>query len=65
MGASELVNEEYKAWRKKPIVDKTWTNAKKHFRDALDEMESIQKLTTAGGGLMANSAKLQTVEDKV
>ena len=61
MGASGMVNEEYKAWKKKAVAEKTWTNAKKHFRDALDEMEGIQKLTTAGGGLMTKSAKLQTM----
>ena len=60
-----MVNEEYKAWKKKPLADKTWTNAKKHFWEALDDIEGIQKLTTAGGGLMANSAKLKNVEDKV
>ena len=30
------VNEEYKAWKKNPVANKTWTNAKKHFRDALE-----------------------------
>ena len=56
LGATGLINEEYKAWRKKPLSDRTWTKAKSHFRDALEDASGIEKLTTAGGGLLANSA---------
>ena len=56
LGTTGLINEEYNAWRKKPISDRTWATAKTHFRDALEDASGIEKLTTAGGGLLANSA---------
>ena len=72
LGATGLMNEEYKAWKKKPVTDRTWKKAKRHFRTALADATGIQKLTTAGSGLMANSALKQTrtpapkaIEDKV
>ena len=65
VGATGMVNEEYNAWKKKPAADKTWANAKKHFRDALANVEGIQKLTTASGGMYANNIHIKTIEDKV
>lgn len=64
LGATGMVSVEYKAYRKKPVADKTQENANKHFHYAINNVEGIQKLTTVGSRLLANNINAKNVKDK-
>ena len=42
LGATGLINEEYKAWKKKSITNHTLRNSKAHFHEALEEARGIK-----------------------
>ena len=60
IGQTGLVSGEYTKWCAKPVDDRNWTNAKKHFRKALRDAQKVAKMTEAHVGLTTNA----TIEEK-
>ena len=50
------VNGKYLKWKAKPLNNRGWKLAKIWFRDALNYVDDINKLTAGEAGLTANSA---------
>ena len=64
MGKTGLVSNEYTTWCAKAATDRTWTNAKKHFRKALKDQKKISQMTSAAAGLSVNATmKTKARED--
>ena len=65
IGSTGMVNSAYTKWRTKPTADRTWKNAKVHFRKALKDLSAINKITAGEAGLTANATTQQATDDKV
>ena len=55
LDAMGMMNRKYLKWKSKPLHNRGWKPAKIWFRDALNNMEEIKKLTAGKAGLTANA----------
>jgi hypothetical protein len=65
IGGTGMVNTAYTKWRTKPTPDRTWKNAKVHFRKALKDLDAINKITVGEAGFTANATTQNESGDKV
>ena len=56
LGTTGMMNDKYLKWKSKPLHNRGWKPAKIWFRDALNNVEEINKLTAGKAGLTANAA---------
>ena len=56
LGATGMMNGKYLKWKMKPINSRGWKPGKIWFRDALNDVDAINKLTAGEAGLTSNSA---------
>ena len=55
LGAMGMIKGNYLKWKAKPLNSRRWKPAKIWFRDALNNVEEINKLTAGKAGLTANA----------
>ena len=56
LGATGMTNRKYLKWKAKPLNNHWWKPAKIWFRDALNNVDTINKLTAGKAGLTPNTA---------
>ena len=56
LGATGMMNGKYLKWKSKPLHNRGWKPAKIWFRNALNDVDAINKLTAGEAGLTANAA---------
>ena len=52
-----MLNIAYTKWTKKPRPDRSWTEAKKYFREDLADVKAIKKITTGETNFGANAVQ--------
>ena len=56
LGATGMMNGKYLKWKAKSLNNRRWKPAKIWFSDALNEVDTSNKLTAGKVGLTANAA---------
>ena len=56
LDATGMMNGKYLKWKSKPLHNRGWKPAKIWFRDTLNDIDAINKLTVGEAGLTANAA---------
>ena len=56
LGATRMMKGKYLKWKAKPLNNRGWEPAKIWFRDALNDVDVINKQTVGEAGLTANAA---------
>ena len=51
LGATGMINGKYLKWKVKPLNSRGWKTAKIWFRNALNDVDAINKLTTANAAI--------------
>ena len=65
LGSTGMINSKYLKWKRMTKTERNWKDGKKYFREALGDVEDLNKLTTGEAGLTANNASIQPIDQQV